>query len=73
MIRGPKIELYSNEHVEKMFFMVKSFITFYLIQYHKNAFLRELFLSINFILQMELYFLDLVKVRSSLRLRRKCC
>ena len=34
MIRGPKIELYSNENNDKVFFMVKSFITFYLIQDH---------------------------------------
>ena len=45
MIRGPKIELYSNEQIDKVFVMVKSFITFYLIQYYKNAFHDELFLS----------------------------
>ena len=38
------------------FFMVKSFITFYLIQSHKNAFHDELFLSIYPILQKELCF-----------------
>ena len=34
MIRGPKIELCSNENNDKVLFMVKSFITFYLIQDH---------------------------------------
>ena len=43
------------------FFAVKSFITFYLIQYHKNAFHEELFLSVCSILQMELYFSGLVR------------
>ena len=61
MIRGPKIELCSNEHVDKVFFMVKYFITFYLIQYHKKAFHYKLFLSVYFILQMELHFPDMVK------------
>ena len=37
MIRRRKIELYSNEHDDKALFMVKSFIAFYLIQYHKNV------------------------------------
>ena len=41
--------------------MVKSFIRFYLIQYHKNAFHDELFLSVYSILQMELYFAIFVK------------
>ena len=36
MIRGPKIELYSNEHVDNFFFIIKSFITFYLIRIFKN-------------------------------------
>ena len=60
MIRRPKIELYSNEHVEKVFFMVKSFVKFYLIQHHKNAFHDELFLSAYSILKMELHFPGLV-------------
>ena len=37
--------------------MVKSFITFYLVQYHKNAFHDELF----YILQMEFHFPGLLK------------
>ena len=41
--------------------MVKSFITFYLIQYHQNAFHGGLFVSLYSILQMELYFPSLVK------------
>ena len=41
--------------------MVKSFITLYLIQCHKNGFPDELFLSVYSILQMELYFPGLVK------------
>ena len=41
--------------------MVKSFITFCLFQYLKNAFYDELFLSVYSILNMELYFLDFVK------------
>ena len=61
MIRGPKIELYSNQHVDEVFFMVKSFITFYLFQYHKNAFHDELFVSVYSISKMELYFPGLVK------------
>ena len=32
MIRGLKTELCSNEHVDKVFFIAKPFITFYLIQ-----------------------------------------
>ena len=68
MIRGPKIELYSNEHVDKVSLVVKSSITFYLIKYHKNAFHNELFLSffpsVCLNLQMELYLLDLVKNHS---------
>ena len=43
------------------FFVVKSFIIFYLIQYHKIAFHEELFLSVYSILQMELYFSGLVR------------
>ena len=66
MIRGPKIELYSSEHVDEVFFMVKSFVTFYLIQYNKNAFHDKLFLSVYFILQMELYFPDLVRNHSQI-------
>ena len=61
MIRGPKIELYPNEHLDKVSFMIKSFTTFYLIQYHKNAFHNKLFLSGYSILQMKLYFSGLVK------------
>ena len=41
--------------------MIKSFITFYLIQYHKSAFRDKLLRSIYLILQMELYFPGLVK------------
>ena len=41
--------------------MVKSFITFYLFQYHKNASHDELFLSVYSILKMELYFPGLLK------------
>ena len=66
IIRGPKIELYSNEHVDKGSFMVKSFITFYLIQFHENAFDNEFFLSVYSILQMELYFPRLVKNHSQI-------
>ena len=51
MIIGPNIELYSKENVD----LIKSFITFYFIQYHKNAFHDKLFLSVYSILQMELY------------------
>ena len=61
MIRGLKIKLYSNQHIDKFFFMVKSFIMFYLLQYHKNAFHDELFLSVYFILKMEVYFPGLAK------------
>ena len=61
MIRGPKIELHSNQYIDQVFFMVKSFITFYLSQYHKNASHDELFLSVYSILQMELYFPGLAK------------
>ena len=43
------------------FFMVKSFITFCLFQYHKNASNDELFLSVYSILKMELCFPGLVK------------
>ena len=40
-----------------MFFLkVKSFITFYLVQYHKNTFRNEIFLSVYSILKMESYF-----------------
>ena len=46
--------------------MVKSLITFYLIQYHKNTFHNELFLSVYSILQMELYFPGLVKNHSQI-------
>ena len=42
-------------------FVIKSFIMFYLFQYHKNAFHDELFLSVYFILKMELYFPGLAK------------
>ena len=66
MSREPKIELYSNDHVGKFFFIVKSLITFYLIQYHKTAFQDELFLSVYYILQMELYFPGLVKHHSQI-------
>ena len=41
--------------------MAKSCTTFYLIQYHKNAFHNELFLSVHSILKMELYIPGLVK------------
>ena len=44
--------------------MVKSFITFYFIQYHKDEFRDELLLCIYLILQMELYFSGLVKISS---------
>ena len=67
MISAPKM-LYSNEHVDKVFLMVKSFITFYLIQYHKNAFHDELSVSIYFISQKELYFPGLVKIHEILAL-----
>ena len=65
-MRGSKIELYSNEHVNKVFFMVKSFKTFYLIQYNKNAFYDKFFLPVYSILQMELYFRGLVKNHSQI-------
>ena len=61
MISGPKIELYSNEHFDKVFLMVKTFITFYLIQCNQNAFHDGLFVSLYSILQMELYFPSLVE------------
>ena len=41
--------------------MVKTFITFYLIQYNQNAFHDGLFVSLYSILQMELYFPSLVE------------
>ena len=67
MIRGAIIKLYSNQHIDKVFFMAKSFITFYLIQYHKkNAFYEKLFLSVYSILQTELYFPGLVKNHSQI-------
>ena len=66
MIRRLKVGLYSNEHVDKVFFMVKSFITFYLIQYQKNAFHDEQFLSVYSILQIELYLPGLVKNHSQI-------
>ena len=67
MIRWPKIDLYSNEtnehidnvsnetneHIDNVSFIVKSFITIYLIHYHKKTFHNELFLSVYSILQME--------------------
>ena len=61
--------------VDKVFFMVKSFITFYLIQYHQIAFHDGLFVSLYSILQMELYFPSLVKKSPNLSLGflRKCC
>ena len=71
MIRGPKTELESNEHVGKVFFLVKSFTTFYFIQYHKNAFRNELFLSAYSILQMELCFPDLIKNYSQISVQKK--
>ena len=43
------------------FFIVKSFITFYLFQYHKNTSHDELFLSVYSTLKMEFYFPGLVK------------
>ena len=46
--------------------MVKSFVTLYLIQYHKNAYHDELFLSVYSILQMEFHFLGLVKNHSQI-------
>ena len=45
-------------------FSSKSFMTCYSIQYHKMAFHSEFFLSVPFILQMELYFPGLVKNHS---------
>ena len=51
----PKNELYSNEDVDKCFYGLM-FITFYLLQYHKNTFHNELFLSVYSILKIELYF-----------------
>ena len=50
----------------KVSFMVRSFMSFYLIQYHKNAFHDKLFLSVYSILQIELCFLDLVKNHSQI-------
>ena len=61
MISGPKIKLYSNELFDKVFFMVKFFIAFYLIQYDQNAYHDGLFVSLYSILQMGLYFKSLVK------------
>ena len=60
-MRAPKIELYSNEHVNKSFFIVKSFKIIYLIEYYKNTFYNKFFLYVYSFLQMELYFLGLVK------------
>ena len=37
----PKRELDSNEHLDKVSFMVKSFIAFYLTQCHRNAFNKQ--------------------------------
>ena len=71
MIRGPKIELYSNERVDKVFFIIKSFITFYLIlldSLHKNVFHDGFFLSAYSILQMELHFSGLVKNHNKISL-----
>ena len=47
-----------------MFFMVKSFLKFYLFQDRKNALHDELVLSVYSILRMELYFPGLVKIYS---------
>ena len=44
-----------NEHVDEIFFMVKSLKMFYFIQYNKNAFHNELFLSVYSFIQMELH------------------
>ena len=52
--------------VTKFFFMVKSFKTSYLIQYHKNPFHEELFLYIYSVLQMELYLPRLIKNHSQI-------
>ena len=41
MISWPKRELDSNEHLDKVSFMDKSFIAFYLTQCHKNAFHKQ--------------------------------
>ena len=46
--------------------MVKSFITFYLIQNHKNSFPDKPFHSVYSMLQMELYFPGLVKNQSQI-------
>ena len=62
MISGQKIELWALEWALWYdFFTIKSFITFYLIQYHQNAFHDGLFVCLYSILQMELYFPSLVK------------
>ena len=66
MVRGPKIKLYSNQSIGKIFFMAKPFITFYLIQYHKKTFYKKLFLSVYSILQTELYVQVLVKNHSQI-------
>ena len=56
---------YTQMSTSIMFFMVKSFIAFYLIQYHKNAFHDKLFLFFS-ILQMEFYFPGFVIHRSEI-------
>ena len=71
------MELYSNEYADKVFFMVKSFITFYLTQYHKHAFHDKIFLSVYFILKNGATFPRFggkkSKLNLSLGLLRKCC
>ena len=54
----------SNEDVDKVFLMAKSFITFSLTPYYKNAFHSLLFISVYSILQMELYLQGLVQNHS---------
>ena len=58
---GHKLNYTPLSTLKRFFFKVKSFITFYLTQYHKNAFHDELFLSVYSILQIELDFPGLVK------------
>ena len=76
MIRGPMMKLYSNQHIDKVFFMAKSFITFYLIHYHKEWILRKALSFCLFHLTNGIIFSRFGKKSQpnlSLGLLRKCC
>ena len=70
-----KKKLYSNEHVDKVVFMVKSFITFYLIQFHKNISQRALFFCLFYLLNGVIFprFCKQLQPNLNLGLLRKCC